>query len=468
MAPVLIRRLLRISTGSLAGIFSLCGLSAIAVQQHVMHQDEAANHFLEQVSQFPKNQSAHALEVHLRSLGLGVPLSQRSEDSLQAKAAAIQSELDAYFRAQRAKEKGGVAVLPATVQDFIQEHEADFVAVEALLLNHPVPAWTVDLGQLTHNPVQPDFFPLARLQRLLLARSIFQQQRLAQQVFEIEGEQPGVLQGEALQREALKEEALKLSDRSLAAAWVLPQSLKTRPDLLSQIFASIMVQQQTGLLRHLDVADTAWQSRLAGDDQMLILDALQFDSWLEYRRLRQLTAARPSSSPWSAIGQWAQNPLDRQYLRLSQTDWVRSRLRSYQQLPETVCETQPEQFKLASSWWNVFGKSGAPQLSKEWAKAGDRRLAAELTQKVLQAKALAAEQGQWPKQLPHLQSQVCPNVAWVYERRADGGIDIALNTPPTWRLDVKHDRLPLKYSAAPYVDGWLGPEPQTTSARKPD
>lgn len=459
MAPVLLRRLLRIGTGSLAGIFSLCGVSAIAIQQHVVRQDEAANQFLEQVSQFPKNQSAQTLEVHLRALGLGIPLSKRSEERLREDAAAIQSELDAYFREQRSKEKGELAALPRAVQDFLKEHDAELQSVEALLLNHPVPAWTVDLSQFTHNEAQPDFFPLARLQRLLLARSILHQQVLSRHSSgHDEGQQPKVL----------KQEIVDASDRSLEAAWVLPQSLKARPDLLSQIFASIMAQQQIGLLRHFKVVDTSWNGRLVLDDQMLILDALHFDSWLEYRRLRQLTASRTSDSPWAALGQWAQNPLDRQYLRLSQTDWVQSRLRSYQQLPETVCEAQPEQFKLASSWWNVFGKAGAPQLSKEWAKAGDRRLAAELTQKVLQAKELAAEQGQWPEQLPNLQSQVCPGVTWVYERRTDGGIDIALDTLPTWRLDVKHDSLPLKYSAAPYGDEAVGPLPQLTSARKPD
>ncbi|MEN8443580.1 MAG: hypothetical protein ABG776_01050 [Cyanobacteria bacterium J06555_13] len=59
-------------------------------------------------------------------------------------------------------------------------------------------------------------------------------------------------------------------------------------------------------------------------------------------------------------------------------------------------------------------------------------LAAELTHLVVQSKALAKEQGQWPDTLPDLSSQTCPSADWVYEVTSEKEMKLSFSQDLPW------------------------------------
>ncbi|NES77107.1 MULTISPECIES: hypothetical protein [Okeania] len=75
--------------------------------------------------------------------------------------------------------------------------------------------------------------------------------------------------------------------------------------------------------------------------------------------------------------------------------------------------------------------------------AAAHMLELEFTQKILQVKELAKQQGKWPDSFPNLDSKFCPNRLYIYQVSEDGTMTISLNKQPEW---VKDTDLPLTYS----------------------
>lgn len=438
---------------------SLLGLTVIALaslamlfQQRVYERDLAAAEYLFQAPQTPRNRVAQELDEHLGRLGLGrtdgkaiaapaavgivsqpsngaqpatpqqIAPRQISPQLAAAQFAAIQPPLLAYLKQQRHARQAGLLPLPEEVTTYLAEQQS-LGDVQAFILANPLPVWELEVEKIVQSqPQSTSFFPIADLQRLLMARGLAQ--------YNPQGDPTA-----------------EATTQSFEAAWRLTEAVAARPDLLSQIAAGILQQQQLTLLRHLDLPSPQWEVRLAQDYQRANLAALAFDSWIEYRTLQAAIAPKNQSvSPWAS---WFK--FDQQYLQFSRMDWLAARQRNQQTLAQqSLCEIRPEQLAIMPSRLNLFGSAGAPELAREWIKAGDRQLGAELTQAVRQAKQLASKQGSWPWALPDLASQVCPGVAWHYHRQADGGMVIALEQPPHWRVDLAGDWLPLSYEAAAF------------------
>ncbi|MEO1446482.1 MAG: hypothetical protein AAFV46_09645, partial [Cyanobacteria bacterium J06635_11] len=72
-----------------------------------------------------------------------------------------------------------------------------------------------------------------------------------------------------------------------------------------------------------------------------------------------------------------------------------------------------------------------------------------LTHHVVQAKALAAEQGQWPETLPNLASQACPGELWTYAVTPEGEMKLSFSQDLSEQRPGDPDnRLPLTYQAS--------------------
>ena len=56
----------------------------------------------------------------------------------------------------------------------------------------------------------------------------------------------------------------------------------------------------------------------------------------------------------------------------------------------------------------------------------------ELTQKILQVKALAAKAGKWPPSVPEMKSSICPGAKWLYRVAPDGTMSISFSEKPKW------------------------------------
>ncbi len=429
MVPkTLLLRLLRSSSTFLGLIVLALASGALLIQQREYRQDIAANDFLSHSSQTARNGIAEQLDDQLQQLGLGRTDGQNRPNSATGAESSdppiqfkeIESSLNQYFKDQRhsVEQPLNLAPLPPAVSKYLTQHRS-LSTVQRFILENPLPTWELQVAKLIRDPQQnTSFFPIAKLQRLLLAQGLLQY-----------------------------DEAPEAAAENFEAAWRLTDAIAARPDLLSQMLAGILQQQQVILLRHVELPGEQWQARLARNQQQAILQALTFDHWAEYQTLQyqqgQARSVAKSSFPWQGF-------VGKQYLQFSRLDWLAARKRNHSELVDRqLCDvgTAAPQLPVMPHRLNSFGKGGVTLFAQEWIKASDRMLAAELTQKVMQAKQLARTEGQWPKQLPELKSHVCSQVAWNYERETDGSIRLWFGQPAHWRVGMAGDFAPLSYEA---------------------
>ena len=420
------------------------------MQQREYRRDVQAVAFLSQANQTALNPTAQQLDDHLQALGLSRTdgkngtATPASEDPTQLSFAEIQPILQSYLRSQRQANQDGLLPLPNDLQQYLAQPPVQqrLDELEQFILSQPLPTWELEVEQLIRSQPGPSFFPIAHLQRLLLARSLAR------------GLKPSDYDSSLRQSRSASVSANQpvAADPSLEAAWRLSEAIAARPDLLSQMLAGILQQQQLTLLRHLDLYQTEmdngrWQQRLAQNQQQALFQALTFDQWAEYRaQQRRSNPNFAPSFPGHPFNQMFSQPL----LKFSRLDWLAARQRNQQQLRASVlCDrnSTPAALTVTPHPLNPFGSGEISIFSQEWIKASDRMLSAELTQKVIEAKAIARRQQQWPKQLDNLESSVCPGLSWKYQRTPEGGIELGFDQVPHWRIGITSDFSPLQYRA---------------------
>lgn len=425
MVPkTLLLRLLHSSSTLLGLIVIALAGGALLIQQREYRQDVAANDFLNRTLQTSRNDVAAQLDNELQELGLGRTDGQSQSNSQndgdpEIRFQEIATGLNQYFREQRhqTSQAKGLPPLPPQVSTYLQQQE--LTEIQRFILEHPLPTWELQVERLIRDPQQMvNFLPVANLQRILLARGIW-----------------------------LEKDSPAKAAESFDAAWRLTEAIAARPDLLSQMLAGILQQQQVTLLRHIEQPSVQWHPRLERDQQQAILQALTFDHWAEYQTLQyQQTRAQLAASserPWKRL-------LGQQYLQFSRLDWLAARKRNQSEfMGRQLCDvgTAAQQFPVEPHRLNSFGTGNVTIFAQEWIKASDRMLAAELTQKIIQAKQIANSEGQWPQQLPQLASKVCPKVAWNYQRDSEGSIRLWFDQPAHWRVGLAGDFAPLSYEA---------------------
>ncbi|MEG4288593.1 hypothetical protein Q5692_07220 [Microcoleus sp. C2C3] len=83
------------------------------------------------------------------------------------------------------------------------------------------------------------------------------------------------------------------------------------------------------------------------------------------------------------------------------------------------------------AWWNYMG-GASTAFPRQTSKAAQSMLNLELTQKILQVKALAAKAGKWPPSVPEMKSSICRGAKWVYRVAPDGTMSISFSEKPKW------------------------------------
>ena len=102
-----------------------------------------------------------------------------------------------------------------------------------------------------------------------------------------------------------------------------------------------------------------------------------------------------------------------------------------------VCSIE-EKVTTHLAWWNLPGKMTWVDWTIEQLIAAEKMLQLEITQKIMQVKELAKQQGKWPDSFPNLDSKFCPDRQYVYQVSEDGTMTISLDKQPEW---VKEDAI---------------------------
>ncbi|MEG4459184.1 hypothetical protein [Microcoleus sp. N9_A1] len=463
------RRNLKFLGGSVVGLAGLLAVWIVGGNYIAsVHEKEIEQDLAAYAQRFPKtepNDAALKLGASLAKVGFGGGAGFSSADrSIGSRAdfrpseedrkafEEIQQELTQYLDAEIAKPNDTVNPPPEKLQRYLASKQTALAKLrQQVLINNEVPHWGTDISWILEGDLTvrlPAYLSQANIQKVL-ALDILEKYRKGQ-------------------TEAAAE--------MLEVSWKINQPLTESPLLLPQLVALIVTKYQVGVMRKADSLPAQWQQRLQERDyRESILTSLQGEYLFQFKSLQDflwkyswssllersgassflgiftITNDPPTSQEkildWtlSHVVVWFK-PVIKPYVRFSAIDsyhaYKRSLAASRQQ---NVCASDSAPAE-DLAWWNYIGRTST-SFPSQTSKAAKYMLDLELTQKILQVKALAAKTGKWPPSVPDMKSSICPGAKWLYRVAPDGTMSISFSEKPKWlEQRLKYKGLPFTYS----------------------
>lgn len=412
----------------------------LAAQQEMVLQAEL-NKFAQRFPKTKTNPSAIQLSKLSTKLGVLTPNEENNHippsEAARKSYDAIRKPLHDYLNTQILKPNDHIDALPKPIRQYLNVHTINLSTVRNHILRSEIPRWESPDFQQSLEPLfpQPSFLSLVHLQRLLLVDAL-EANRLGQFQQALDG---------------------------LTASWKLNQSLYERPTLIPLLMALIISNQQTGVLRKINHLPPKWQQQLPKPDiQKSLLTVFEGESFYRAESLRIYSLQREEfwqsinsihenlggnkrtleESPLAKFQQVFQQP----YFRLvAAAERSRVRHATLNLFLQDICALDNQTWleKHSGDWWYSIGYLEAMTLN-QWQKAYRNLINQELTQKILQVKALVAQSDRVPQAVPGFEkSTVCSSLRWKYQV-SGGTMLISLQNPPQWLVMRKGD-LPLNY-----------------------
>jgi len=220
---------------------------------------------------------------------------------------------------------------------------------------------------------------------------------------------------------------------ALEASWRIGGAFRGRGEVISQLIAVGIDSMTMSALRKLRNPPHASPVGLAEHDYLVsMLRALEGQAWemsADATRLAGAGRARPGARRMRLR-------VERPYVRLMASDFSLVVGHMVAELKTAdPCRMDPDtlikKFESSLGSWNLLGRMAIPSLIRAWFSAGRPALEAELTQKVLAARALRNEDGGWPAELAGLDSAVCRGSHWVYSNHGDDGVSLTQSPNPS-------------------------------------
>lgn len=377
----------------------LGGLEIWAGQAEATLNPKAA----EFLKRYPKTQSnAIALKLNQTLSALDLDPVVRYDDKYKYTEFVLALDSDPYFGKWLNHSSGSLPPVPKSIQTYLDTHQSELKTAQTLLITSELPSWELDTEAAQNlERLYLNFSGALRLQELLLLQALASDRS-----------------GKIAQRED-----------ALVAAWKLQEAIAGHA--LGRGLSFSMVKLQLGLMRHMDGLSPQWQTRMttvASPTQLL--ESVQLHNWLVYEGI-----AKVKDLPK------VMKTIERQFLqdfRIMPPSFFRVQNATTTQhlddaskklSTQNVCAKNPTDFETETPWWNSLAQIRFPVVNTSWALSGAPSLMAEFTQKILQVKAIAAQQGKWPTTLPNLNSKVCDGARWKYAVATDGTMSLTLENP---------------------------------------
>ena len=378
-----------------------------------------------------------------------------SEDDRKAFEEIIQ-ELTQYLDAEIAKPNDTVNPPSEKLQRYLASKQTALAEIRQQVLNNEVPHWGTDITWMLEGDISVPL-PTSLWQvnfQLVLALDILEKYRKGQ-------------------TEAAAE--------MLEVSWKLNQYLTESPFLISQLVALIVTKYPAGVMRKVDRLPAQWQQRLLERDyRESILTSLQGEYLLRFKFSQDFVWKYSESSIQEASGASSGQGILALFQRETNApptlqekilDWTLSHvlvwfkpaiepyvrfsaIDTYQVYKRSLAASRQHNFCASDSvtvddfaWWHYPGEAST-SFPSQTRKAAQSMLDLELTQKILQVKALAAKTGKWPASVPEMKSSICPGAKWLYRVAPDGTMSISFSEKPKWlEQRLKSSRgLPFTYS----------------------
>jgi len=379
------------------------------------------------LQQFPRsgmNETARQLEELTTRLGILNPMPNRLYGGQRKNFVGPFDTLDAptYVVSQSHKPTDDIDEAPAKLQDYLKNHRADLDVLYSLVRRSDMPRWETDIALLSRAPA-PALFYHRQLQGLI-----------ALDILE------GTRKGETAAAQV-----------ALEASWKINQSLRERPEFLSQMVALSVLDLQTGALRKMEHVPDIWQKRIGlAAWQESFWRAMELDAMVNSRDMTDTDAPVRSTSWFDLL---VKSPFGRPVRRLVGIEIVEA---SHEALAairtNNFCVLSPhsavEQLAGSRSTWSLGTQYGYTNYLRAWSALLEAMTRVELTTKILQAKEArnSVATRDWPEQLKEMNSLLCPEAKWVHEITPDGSIKLQCLNLPEWLRKGFPQSVPLTYS----------------------
>jgi hypothetical protein len=436
-----------VGLAGLLAVWIVGGNYIASVQEKEIEQDLAAY-----AQRFPKtepNDAALKLAASLAKLGAGggsifypvdrymgsVADFRPSEDDRKA-FEEIRQELKQYLDAEIAKPNDTVNPPSEKLQRYLASKQTALAEIRQQVLNNEVPHWGTDITWILEGDrtiLLPAYLWQVNFQQVLALDSL----------------------------EKYRKGQTEVAAEMLEVSWKINQSLTENPFLISQLVALIVTKYPAGVMRKADRLPAQWQQRLLERDyRESILTSLQgeylsgFKFWQHFVWKYPWSSIQERSGASSFLGIFTETN-DPPTLQEKILDWTLSHvlvwfkpaiepyvrfcaIDSYQVYKRSLAASRQHNFCTSDSvkvddfaWWHYPGEAPTSFLN-QISKATKSMLDLELTQKILQVKALAAKAGKWPPSVPEMKSSICPGAKWVYRVAPDGTMSISFSEKPKW------------------------------------
>ncbi|MGC1196746.1 MAG: hypothetical protein WA882_07625 [Geitlerinemataceae cyanobacterium] len=381
----------------------------------------------------------------------------------------IQEELGDYLEAQITQPNDAIDPLSEKLQRYLASKQTALAEIRQHVLTNEVPHWGTDIsGILEGDPTTPlpNFFWLANFHKILAVDTL----------------------------EKYRQGQVDVATEMLEVSWKFNQSLTESPQSIGQLVALIFSKYRAGVMRKIDNLPVQWQQRLRERDyRESTLTSLQgealydFNFWQHF--IWKKNAKAEIEELWSSVSEslgisnsgvfslmvlymipgedislkdsisgWTLSnaifglkPLMKPYVRFSAIDTYRVRQKSVvTSRQHNICASDAVEIDDVAGWnyrgWPGWGFDRS-HLSNQFSKSSKAMLDLELTQKILQVKALAATEGKWLPSVPDMESSICPGAKWVYGVAPDGTMSIEFSEKPEWLEErLENGGLPFTYS----------------------
>lgn len=403
-------RFLRVAAAGIAALAALAGAWILGGNAYAARRERAVDRAFEDTfgpraaveakyAVASTNPEARKAEELAHALGFDLrPRKGRVTGSHSTVPEAERAAIGDYVTEQVARADGTVKAPPPAAAAVLASHRIALSRLEDALVSGEVPRWALDLHGDQEERLVPNALGHMQTQRFLIADAL-----------------ASVARGEGA-----------AAARALEASWKLNEGLTSRPEIVSALIAVAVGRLEAGALRMFDASADTWIPRLAamGSRALFVEDLV-----LEHRRSTDIVTRYRRLRP-EGVGWWGHNLVslfDEPGERLAWANYGETWAHALAELrDEPAFREHPPDPKPGWSISSVMMSITIPNIRNSFERVDRLALDAELSGKVLRARAARAATGTWPSPSPEVAASRFPGLAWNYA--VDGGaMKIALN-----------------------------------------
>lgn len=301
----------------------------------------------------------------------------------------IKQAMKEYVDRQLSSADDSIAPVPEKLAAFLQKHQAEVDSAYNLLRNSEPPRWDIDISKGPDAPI-PYLPGQMFLQRVFVLDILNRMQRRDTSV-----------------------------ENSILTAYEMNAALNRRPEIICLNVASNIWKMHIGLLRKLPSTSLAWLLKELDQRDAYYIN-IQLEAWM--------------------LGQIAdQEELRKKYMppnipaflvRFGLNDiWKTTELCLNELKKADPCGFRADEFNALyrPAKWNVAGSVLWYDKGESYQRVCRLLIDAEMTRKILEAKAQRTEDGMWAKKIPGIERSTCQNAMWNYEVLDDGTMRLSFN-----------------------------------------